>query len=229
MKKSHLLIDETPLIVLPTLAGHVGINEAIAIQQIHWVCQVKAEHEDWRTFHDDEMWCSYTVDQWLQKMPWLKERTCRRMLTGLEERKLLIATKPNAKDWNHTKWYRVDYVVLDKLDGSIYQNCQNDVDKLTGSMRTNLPDQDVDKLTDSSISKKDHRKKIDQTDPEKCEEREFEEWLKVKFSNDPSVRSPAALIKFVLAKGVDCPEYREWQAASQPAPVDESMYAHLWS
>lgn len=154
-KKSHLLIEEAPLIVLPTLAALVGINEAIAIQQIHWVCRVKAEHEDYRTFHDDEMWCSYKIDQWLQKMPWLKDRTCRRMLSGLEERKILIVTKPHAKEWNHTKWYRVDYDVLDKIGCSIYQNCQTDVDNLTDSERTDLPLLDVDNLTDSSIDKKD--------------------------------------------------------------------------
>ena len=172
MKKSHLLIDETPLIVLPTLAGLVGINEAIAIQQIHWVCRVKTEHEDYRTLHNGEMWCSYTVDQWLQKMPWLKERTCRRMLTGLEERKILIVTKPNAKEWNHTKWYRVDYTVLDKLDNSIYQKCQNDVDKLTGSMRTNWPDQDVDKLA-ASIDKRDLKKDFKRENPDAHEKKLF--------------------------------------------------------
>jgi len=59
------------------------------------------------------------------------------------------------------------------------------------------------------------------------DERSFEEWLKVKFSNDPSVRSPTALIKHVLAKGKDCPEYRDWQSEVNPDPIDLSLYAHL--
>lgn len=59
------------------------------------------------------------------------------------------------------------------------------------------------------------------------DEREFEEWLKSKFENDPSVRSPTALIKHIVAKGKDCPEYREWQSEINPDPVDLSLYAHL--
>lgn len=160
MKHTHLLLDETPLIVIPSLAKLVGINEAIAIQQIHWVCNVKLEHEDWRTFHDDEMWCSYTIAQWLEKMPWFGDRTCRRMLTGLEDKGILISCKPKATDWNHTKWYRVNYSALVTLTEPNNQICQNDADKMTGSVRTDLPDLDADKMTGSSISKKDIKKEI---------------------------------------------------------------------
>lgn len=158
--KSYLLIDESPLVVLPSLAVLVGLNEAIAIQQIHWVCQVKAEHKDFRTFHDGFMWCSYKLDQWVEKMPWLSDRTCRRVLSGLEKQGVLIATKPNAKEWNHTKWYRIDYDLLDKLGKSNNQNCQIDVDKMDTSDRSSCPDQDMDKMDTSSISKKDLKKEI---------------------------------------------------------------------
>ena len=68
---------------------------------------------------------------------------------------------------------------------------------------------------------------IKQTEGER--ERDFEKWLRVKFSGDPTIRNLPALIKHILGKGADCPEYREWQAEISPQPIDESMYAHLWS
>ena len=52
---TYLLLDERPLQVLPTLAAIFGINEAIAIQQIHWVITIKHEHQDDKTFYKDFM------------------------------------------------------------------------------------------------------------------------------------------------------------------------------
>ena len=31
-----LLLNENPLIVMPTLAAHIGLNEAIILQQVHY-------------------------------------------------------------------------------------------------------------------------------------------------------------------------------------------------
>lgn len=58
-------------------------------------------------------------------------------------------------------------------------------------------------------------------------ESEFKEWLKSRFENDPNIRNPTALIKYILKKGSDCPEYRQWQSESAPEPIDLSLYAHL--
>lgn len=165
MAKSHLLLDETPLIVLPSLAKAFGINEAIAIQQIHWVCGVKLEHEDWRTFHDGEMWCSYKTEQWLEKMPWVSDSTCRRMLTGLIAKGILITCKPNATEWNHTKWYRIDY---QKLSESEDQNTTTETTETNQSDCTERIGQidriGVASLTDSSIYKKEILKREGEKD-----------------------------------------------------------------
>lgn len=78
-KLSSLLIDEHPLVVLPSLAKEIGLNEAIMMQQIHfWIN--KRKH-----FKDGKYWVYNTYDGWADqsesgdvRIP--SRRTCRSCL-----------------------------------------------------------------------------------------------------------------------------------------------------
>lgn len=105
---SPLLINESPLMVLPSLATGVGLNEAIVIQQLHyWLNNKNAGIEI-----DGVKWIHNTYQEWQDNFPFWSVRTIRRILNSLEERGLIIATQLNKSDGDCTKSYRVAYDAL---------------------------------------------------------------------------------------------------------------------
>jgi hypothetical protein len=107
---SRLLISEPPLLVLPSLAIRVGLNEAIFLQQLHyWLLQSRHER-------DGRRWIYNTYDEWHTQLPFWSVRTIRRIVGGLEEQGLVLSTtKYNAQKVDQTKWYALDYVELARL------------------------------------------------------------------------------------------------------------------
>ena len=124
---THLLLNEKPLMVLPSLAKLLGINAAIAVQQIHWIIEIKHENHDDRTDHKGFTWCKYTLNQWQSKLCWMTTDGIHKMLTKLERDDVIISCKPEAKSKNQTKWYRVNYDGLIRLSTkSISYSVQNE-------------------------------------------------------------------------------------------------------
>ena len=113
---SRLLIAEPPLLVLPSLAVLVGLNEAIFLQQLHYWLQRSEHHRDSR------LWIYNTYEEWHTQLPFWSVRTIRRIVSGLEERGLVISTtKYNRQKVDQTKWYSLDYRELDRLTESADQ------------------------------------------------------------------------------------------------------------
>lgn len=100
---SHLLLPEPPLVVLPTLAVRLGLNEAILLQQIHFLLQ---NPKNGRLI-DGERWIYKTVEEWLEDLPFFSRRTLERILARLESSGALRSIQPNAAKWDRTKHYRV--------------------------------------------------------------------------------------------------------------------------
>ena len=124
---THLLLDEKPLMVLPTLAKLVGINESIILQQIHWIIEIKEEHEDDRTLYDGYIWCKYTLNQWHSKLSWITPSGLFRILKRLEENGIVKSCKPNAGNRDQTKWYRIDHEGLNAFsEKCILASSQNE-------------------------------------------------------------------------------------------------------
>lgn len=117
MKKKNLLIDEYPLLVLPSLAVQIGLNEAIALQQIHyWLGNPKGGVEI-----DGERWVYNTYEEWqLDNFPFWSVRTVQRVFNSLEEMGLVISMQQAAYD--RKKYYRVHY---DKLASWNTSDCLN--------------------------------------------------------------------------------------------------------
>lgn len=110
---THLLLNEKPMMVLPSLAKAYGnANKAIAVQHVHWVVTIKEEYEDDRTFYDGHLWCKLSLKQWQQKLCWMSMSGIRKMLTQLEETETVISCKPFSATGDHTKWYRIDHEKL---------------------------------------------------------------------------------------------------------------------
>jgi len=101
---TRLLIDESPLQVLPSLAVALGLNEAIFVQQLHYWLR-RAPH--WR---DGRPWVYNSYPQWRTQFPFWDERTIKRIVLGLEGAGIVAATQRyNASPTDRTKWYTLNY------------------------------------------------------------------------------------------------------------------------
>ena len=107
---SSLLIQEVPLMVLPTLATKIGLNEAMFLQQLHyWVDRSHNEFEG-------RKWVYNTVPEWCKQFPFWSKRTLERILSTLEKQGLILVGNYNRKGFDRTKWYTVNYEKLTELE-----------------------------------------------------------------------------------------------------------------
>jgi len=114
MKNTNLLIKEPPLLVLPSLAAKIGLNEAIIIQQLHyWLENPKAGVE-----RDGHKWIFNTYEEWVENFPFWSVSTIQRIFTGLEKSGLIISAQLDAKQRDMKKYYRINYDELCKMQDS---------------------------------------------------------------------------------------------------------------
>lgn len=126
---TSLLIDEFPLVLLPSLAAVIGLNEAIVIQQIHYW----SRHAT--TVHDGHKWVYNTAEDWNKQFPFWSLNTVRNILNSLREKGLVIAQKLSDNKHDHTLYYRIDH---DALGSVIQQNREKVLPNLGGSDTPNL-------------------------------------------------------------------------------------------
>ncbi|MEQ9115686.1 MAG: DnaA N-terminal domain-containing protein [Rickettsiales bacterium] len=109
---SKLLINENPLMVLPTLAVKIGLNEAILLQQVHYWIDPRIN----KNYINGKFWVYNTLDKWLSQFPFWSKSTLRRTIKNLEENNLLLSTNRVIKGFDQTKWYSINYDALEQLD-----------------------------------------------------------------------------------------------------------------
>jgi hypothetical protein len=104
----NLLFNEPPLVISPTLAIEIGLNEAIILQQLHYWLQ-KSEH-----FYEGRRWIYNTYQQWVEQFPFWSEKTIKRTITSLESKGYVITGNFNKAGFDRTKWYSIDYDLLNR-------------------------------------------------------------------------------------------------------------------
>ncbi|HDR8159542.1 TPA: phage protein [Bacillus cereus] len=109
---SKLIINEEPLLVLPSLAKNIGLNEAVFLQQIHYWLN-RSNH-----FYDERRWIYNSAAQWSKQFPFWSENTIRRVLKSLEDTKVLLVGNYNKAKFDKTKWYSIDYEKLRLLEST---------------------------------------------------------------------------------------------------------------
>lgn len=119
-----LLISESPLQVIPSLAVAIGLNEAIVLQQMHYWLVNKANSNDQRSYHDGTYWVFNTYEEWQEQFPFWSARTIRRTITSLQDQGLLIIGNYNKMAIDNTKWYTVNYASEKLVDRPCGQNGQ---------------------------------------------------------------------------------------------------------
>jgi hypothetical protein len=120
---SDLLINESPLQCLPTLAKVLGSSDdAIVLQQVkYWLNHSK-------NVIDGRVWVYNTAEEWQEHFPWLSIKTIRRIFDRLEARGVILTACHNRDKWDRTKWYSIDIEALESLVDSDEASVSEEVD-----------------------------------------------------------------------------------------------------
>jgi hypothetical protein len=118
-----------PIVVDPTIAKKIGLNEAIIFQQIHyWL--VKNQEKD-KNFIDGRYWTYNSFENWQKQFPFWSTRTIRRITTRLSSYGIVIIKIFNKKCFDKTNWYTINYEKAKEILESTHK------DKLSLSVVTN--------------------------------------------------------------------------------------------
>ncbi|WP_338472718.1 conserved phage C-terminal domain-containing protein [Niallia sp. XMNu-256] len=107
---SKLLIQENPMVILPSLAEKIGLNQAIVIQQFHYWLQSSKHTIDGRK------WIYNSYKKWESQFTFWSGRTIERAIRSLEEQGLLLSANHNRSKQDKTKWYSINYEKLEELE-----------------------------------------------------------------------------------------------------------------
>lgn len=137
---SKLLIDESPLQVLPTLAVRLGLNEAIFLQQLHWLTR------ELKPDANGNKWLRRTYPQW-QKLtfPFWSIRTIERAANSLCKVNLILIDQRDKSKRNRDNFYTINRPIFDKWEAEAARSSG-------GFDAANLADSEHDKMADSDAA-----------------------------------------------------------------------------
>ncbi|NRD79797.1 conserved phage C-terminal domain-containing protein [Bacillus sp. BRMEA1] len=107
---SRLLIKENPVMIVPSLAVKIGLNEAVVLQQIHYWLGI-SKHQ-----FQGRKWVYNTYQDWQKQLPFWSVSTIKRTILSLERQKFLVSGNWNLLKMDQTKWYTIDYHKLKELE-----------------------------------------------------------------------------------------------------------------
>lgn len=113
---SKFIIEERPIVILPTLVRAFGFCEAAIIQKMHYFLDANMEKQ--RHIHDGKAWTYGTYADWERYLDNIfANSTIRKAVSALEKRGVLISTTAlNEHPFDRTKWYSIDYDVLKEIE-----------------------------------------------------------------------------------------------------------------
>lgn len=165
-----LLMPSRPIVINPDLAYSIGLNEAIALQQVnYWLKETTSGLE-----RDGVRWIYNTTEQWLEQFPFWSESTLKRTFTRLKSLGVLKIEQLNKSQRDMTNYYTINYeselldeVKVTKSKGSkcAVPSGQNDTmeevnmkrstrSKRTAVIRSNWHDDPTENTTESTTDNK---------------------------------------------------------------------------
>ena len=100
-----LLMLSRPIVINPDLAYSIGLNEAIALQQVnYWLKETTSGLE-----RDGVRWIYNTNEQWLEQFPFWSESTLKRTFTRLKQLGVLKVEQLNKSQRDMTNYYTINY------------------------------------------------------------------------------------------------------------------------
>lgn len=114
------LIDEPPMLVLPSLAVLLGINKAIILQQLHFLLNTQRKAKNKFNFVDGRWWVYNSYPQWHEEhFPWLVVSTLKRLFLELEKDGYVLSIQSVKHKSDRRKWYTIDYELWSKAQGGM--------------------------------------------------------------------------------------------------------------
>ncbi len=106
------LVNEFSLIFSPSLSKHLGLKQAIFLQQLHYwiVKKIEKDPENPKSF-----WVYNTAKQWCEQLPFLSEKSFWRLISSLKKKNLLLVSNQNRLKFDKTNWYSLHYQNLHSL------------------------------------------------------------------------------------------------------------------
>lgn len=114
MSGSSCLLPEPGITLLPSLAGKIGVNEALFLQQIHyWITRQAGAIDQYGRY-----WIYNTIKQWQEQLSFLSESTIKRAIVNLESDGVLLSTWIGT-GFSRKKAYTIDYDRVDRISQEI--------------------------------------------------------------------------------------------------------------
>lgn len=106
-ERDRKLLNEKPLLVLPSLAKVLGLNAAIIVQQIYYWLTINEGKGS--NFEDGYYWTFNSIGRWQKQFPFWSKKTIERALRKVEKSGIVVSGCYNKRSFDRTKWYRIDY------------------------------------------------------------------------------------------------------------------------
>ena len=134
MAMSKWLFDSHPIVVDRELAKAFGLNEAIVLQQLNYWLNGKSAK-----LINGRKWIYNSYKQWQEdNFPFFFLSTVRRAIENCEKKGLIITDNFNKAGFDKTKWYSIDYEMVDKgMSKRVAQNEQTDCSKRANGVAQN--------------------------------------------------------------------------------------------
>lgn len=131
---SKWLFDSHPIVVDRELAKVFGLNEAIVLQQLNYWLNGKSAK-----LINGRKWIYNSYKQWQEdNFPFWSLATVRRAIENCEKKGLIITDNFNKAGFDKTKWYSIDYEMVDKgMSKRVAQNEQTDCSKRANGVAQN--------------------------------------------------------------------------------------------
>lgn len=118
------LIDEPPILVYPTLAVILGINQAVIFQQLHFLLGITEKAKNHYNFVNDRWWVYNSYAEWKASyFPWLAAGSIKRFFLELEELRLVDSMQSVKTPSDRRKWYTINYPAWEQFVLTIGTNC----------------------------------------------------------------------------------------------------------
>lgn len=145
-------------VIKPEMAVEIGEGEAILLERIVAYLSGNAH----KIAGKKGKWIYNSVRQWQKDhFPYWSRYKIKKVIKSLEEKKLLLSYKVNAKRCNHTKWYSVNFEEYKKLMKRIYNKDILNAQKGSRKKSTNrlVENEPIYNITNSYYTKESSSKK----------------------------------------------------------------------
>lgn len=151
MNLRDLFIDKSKTLIVNTdLALVLGdLNEAIILNQLNYWLEINKKAD--KNFIDGKYWVYNSYAEWRENdFPYWSEKTIQRTFTRLENKGIVISANYNKMCIDKTKWYSIDFEVLEEMIKAYDSNKIFEEDKM--SCREGQYDRPIPKNTTKDYS-----------------------------------------------------------------------------